>query len=172
MGSSWKYIISGFIILLAQILISDFINIWPMLYFAIFPIFIISLPLSINRSLYMLIAMFYGFCIDFFADGVIGLNAAALVALAYTRLFFAKVVLSKANTDSLENQPITTKFIEIPKYTLIVLFAYFIFFAVYLLLDSFNNSPLTIFLLRLAICVFVNTILTLIIDLSLINKYL
>ena len=50
MGNSWKYISFGFIILIAQILVSDFVNIWPMLYVAIFPIYIISLPLSLNRT--------------------------------------------------------------------------------------------------------------------------
>lgn len=172
MGNSWKYISFGFIILIAQILVSDFVNIWPMLYVAIFPIYIISLPLSLNRTIYMLIALLYGLCIDLFADGVIGLNAAALVALAYTRMFFAKIILSKANVESMENQTITSKNIEIPKYALLLLFEYSTFFIVYILLDSYNNSPITFVALRFIISVVANTIITILIDLALINKYI
>ncbi len=172
MANIWKYIVFGIIMLIAQILISDFVNIWPLLYITIFPLFVISIPLSVNRSLYMLIAFLYGLCIDIFADGVIGLNAAALVAMAYPRLFFAKLVLSKANVESLENQSLTSRLIELPKYSLIVLFEYSAFFLVYSILDSYGNVPLSFALIRFATCIIVNTILTIIIDLSLINKYI
>lgn len=172
MAISWKYITLCIVALIAQILIGDFVNIWTMLYVTVFPICIISLPLSINRAAYMLIAFFYGLCIDLLADGVIGLNAAALTALAYTRLFFAKIVLSKANVESLENQPITSRMVGLSKYALLVLFAYAVFFILYILLDSYKNFPLSFVLARYSISVAINTILTIVIDLSLTNKYL
>jgi hypothetical protein len=72
----------------------------------------------------------------------------------------------------MESQTITSKNIEIPKYALLLLFEYSTFFTVYILLDSYNNSPITFVALRFIISVLANTIITILIDLALINKYI
>ena len=172
MNLPFKYITLGAIIIICQILLSEYVNIWPVLYIAIFPLFIILLPANINRSASMLIAFLLGLCIDITADGVIGLNAAALVAMAYCREFVLKLTLSKGNLESAENLPISTRTVEIPKLLTINLLMLAIFFTVYVLLDSAASFPPLYTILKIALCVAVNCIINLLCNIVLLEKIL
>ena len=85
MNNILKYITLGAIVIVCQILVSEYVNIWAVLYIAVFPQFIILLPPTINRSVYLLIAFALGLSIDLFADGVHP-NAAGARHLAETIL--------------------------------------------------------------------------------------
>ena len=115
MNVQLKYATLGALLIICQILLSEYVNIWPLLYIAIFPQFIILLPPAINKIAHLLVAFILGMAIDIFADGVLGLNAAALVAMAYVRPSFLKITLSKANLDTSDNQPLLPRTVEIQK---------------------------------------------------------
>lgn len=172
MNQNLKYLTLGALMVVCQILLSEYVNIWPVLYIAIFPQFIILLPPAMNRSLYMIVAFLLGLCIDIFADGVLGLNAASLVAMAYARPVALKFTLSKGNLDNMEGQPITPKTVDIPKIIMINVLMLSVFFTTYILLDSAATFTFLYTLLKIALCVAVNGVITIICNIVLIEKFL
>lgn len=168
----WKYTTLGVLLIICQILLSEYVNIWPVLYIAIFPQFIILLPPAMNRSLYMLVAFALGLAIDIFADGVPGLNASALVAMAYSRPFMLKLVFSRANIESSDNLPLLPRSVEPQKLAVLDVIMHAIFFTVYILLDSAGSFSFWYTLFKIAICIIVNTAISMICSTVLFEKFL
>lgn len=87
-------------ILLIQVLILNHINfsgyINPYLYVA----FIFIFPLSKNRFPFLIMAFFYGLCIDFFSDTG-GIHAFSLVFVSYLRPLCMRIYFKKADIDYL-----------------------------------------------------------------------
>ena len=172
MNVKFKYTALGLILIICQMLLSEYVNIWPVLYIAIFPQLIIMLPPTTNKTVLMLAALILGLCTDIFADGVIGLNAAALVAMAYLRPSVLKLALSKAALESSENQPLLPKNVEPQKLALLTSIMLAIFFSVYIVIDSAGTFPLWYILLKTIVCVAANTIISFICNIALFEKFL
>lgn len=169
MGKSIKYITLGVLIIFCQILISEYVNIWPTLYIVILPIFLISLPGNINIMAYMLLAFALGLGIDSLSDGVLGLNAAACVAMAYFRRPVINIILTKNSIENMDS--VSSQEIGIKKFTIISIFLYSIFFFVYIGLDNFGSLPLMFTLLRFSLNIAVNVIFALIVEVTLISRF-
>ena len=172
MNNILKYITLGAIMIICQIMVSEYVNIWAVLYIAVFPQFIILLPPTINKSAYLLIAFALGLAIDLFADGVLGLNAAALTAMAYSRSSILKLVLPKASFESYENMPIIPRTVEVYKLALLNIMLLTVFFTVYVVLDAAGSFPLAYTLLKIFLCVAVNSIITFVCNIVLLDKIL
>lgn len=167
-----KYLTLGILLTICQILLSEYVNIWPVLYIAIFPQFIILLPPSTNRSLHMAIAFVLGMAIDIFADGVLGLNAAALTAMAYFRPMAMKLVFSRAGLENMGNEPLLPKNADILKLLLLDALMLLIFFTVYVVLDSAGTLPLWYAALKVTLCIAINCIIYTICSIALYEKFL
>ncbi len=154
-----KYAILGIFLFLIQLLISGYVNIWPMLYIAVFPLLLIILPYNYNQSAAMLTALGFGLLIDITSDGVLGLNAAAAVAMAYARPFIFRLTISKTtleNISELDSRTIgTTQFITITA------LLYAIFFIFYIALDSWGYFSFLYTTARFLLNVIVNTLVAL-----------
>ena len=172
MNNTLKYITLGAIVVVGQILVSEYVNIWAVLYIAVFPQFIILLPPTINRSAYMLIAFILGLSIDLFADGVPGLNAAALTAMAYLRPSILKLTVPKTSFESYDNQPLIPRTLEIPKLMLMNVLMLAIFFTVYVLLDSAATFSFGYTLFKIFLCVAVNGAVNFACNIVLLDKIL
>lgn len=172
MNKALKYSTLGAIMIICQILLSEYVNIWPLVYIAIFPQFIILLPPSMNRTLYMLTAFALGLCIDLLSDGIMGLNAAALTAMAYVRPLVLKFTLPKGNLDNYENVPLIPRTVEIPTLVLITVLLLTVFFTVYILMDSAASFTLGYTLLKLLACITANTLVSILLNLALLDKIL
>jgi rod shape-determining protein MreD len=77
-----------------NILFLGYIN--PYLYIA----FVIFYPLKKERSLFLLVSFLLGLAIDFFLDSG-GINAFALLFVAYIRLFLVRLIFKKTEQDYL-----------------------------------------------------------------------
>lgn len=172
MNNTLKYITLAAIMVICQILLSEYVNIWTVLYLAIFPQFIILLPPSINRFMYLLAAFVLGLSIDLLCDGVMGLNAAALVAMAYFRPVILKLTIPKASFDNYENTPLIPRTVEIPKLLLINAVMLTVFFMVYILLDSAASFTFGYTLLKMVVCIVANSIVSIICNIALFDKIL
>lgn len=170
MNNKLKFVYIGIILLLCQVILGGYINIWPLLYIAVFPQIILIAPPAISKALCLLTAFVLGMGADLLADGVPGLNAAALVAMAYFRLPILKLVLSKANIENNENLPITSRYVEIPKLLIITLLCFLIFFTVYVLIDFAGGYTLGYTLLKIVLCTLVNSVIALFCNLILFEK--
>lgn len=172
MNNILKYITLGAIVIVCQILVSEYVNIWAVLYIAVFPQFIILLPPTMNRSAYMLVAFILGLSIDLFADGVLGLNAAALTAMAYFRPSILKLTIPKASFENYENQPLIPRTVELPKLALINTMLLAVFFTVYVLLDSAATFTFGYTMLKIFLCIAANSIITFACNIVLLDKIL
>lgn len=169
MGNSIKYIILGIMSFLGQMLISEYVNIWTMLYIAIFPAFLMIIPMSLNVTLYMLLAFLFGLGIDSFSDGVIGLNAAACVAIAYLRKPLLSLILTKNSIENIDS--ISIKELGVSKFIVINLLLYSVFFLIYLSLDNFWSVAFLFTLLKFIINIIINVIFAIVIEYTLVSKF-
>ena len=77
--------ISIILIIVIQLLIDNYLNLGLYLYVAIFPFLILTLPYRYKTIPTMLLSFLLGLSIDFLSNGVLGLNAGALTAMAFVR---------------------------------------------------------------------------------------
>lgn len=165
---SGKYIAAAIITLILQLLICEFVNIWPGIYITVLPLFIILLPLSLSVSWLMIAAFAMGLATDAFADGVLGLNAASLTLVAYLKYFITRRLTKYQEESMAENlQSLRTNYTVM---FLLILFSYALFFLAYTLLDGeFNTSRLVVgFFLNVAL----NTLIAYILDKLWVRKLL
>jgi len=110
------------IVVLIQVLVFNNMNLGGYLHPYIYVLFLLLLPIYINRSVLLLLAFLTGLTIDYFA-GTVGLNAAASVFLAYVRpgtirLFFGKQEFGADEEPGLHSFGV----IGFLKYTIILVF--------------------------------------------------
>lgn len=89
-----------FSFLLAQLLISNFVDFGPMLFIAIYPLFIIILPTSFSLLSVLLWGFAMGFGVDILYNGVAGMNTAAAVMIAFLRETVLRMVIRKGEMES------------------------------------------------------------------------
>lgn len=166
--SNIKYVILGVLLLFLQLLISEYVNIWPMLYIAVFPLFLIHLPYNANNYFSLLLAFILGLLIDITSDGVLGLNAAACVAVAFFRQPLLHLILNKASFNNITD--INEKSFGSSKFILLTIILYTIFFFFYIGLDSIGYFSFLYTLIRLFINVFINTAIVIILEKTLIRQ--
>ena len=96
-----------------------------------------------------------------------------LLALSSTPyFFFLKITLSKANLDTTDNQPLLPRTVEIQKLAMLNGCMLAVFFLVYILLDSAGSFPFWYTILKIAVCVIVNCIISLVCSKVLFEKFL
>ena len=99
--SGTRFLLLTVVILVIQLFVAEFINVHHMLYIAVILLPAMILPYRYNRSVAMLIALAIGLLTDLSYDGVLGLNAAALVAAAFFRDPLLSLVASKSARENL-----------------------------------------------------------------------
>ena len=77
----------------AQMVICNYFKVSPYVYVTILPAMILALPLKIGTIGSMAVAFVTGLGVDFLAEGIIGLNALALVPVALVRLPLLQMVM-------------------------------------------------------------------------------
>ena len=93
MINTWlKFLLVGVIFIVMQIMLDEFVNNWYMIYLAIFPLFILTLPITMSVSSYMLISFIIGMGIDILSGGLLGINAASGVVIAFIRKPILKMI--------------------------------------------------------------------------------
>ena len=72
-------------LLMAQLLLSNFFHVTPYIFLTLLPVMVLCIPIRMGTIGAMLIAGLSGLVIDFLSEGVLGLNALALIPVAYAR---------------------------------------------------------------------------------------
>lgn len=117
-----KNIIRFVILMLIQVLVFNNMNLGGYMHPYIYVLFLLLLPININRSLLLIFAFFTGLTIDYFA-GTMGINASASVLLAYLRPGTIRLFFRNQNFLSKE-EPGLSSFgvIGFLKYTIVLVF--------------------------------------------------
>ena len=163
----WNIILFVLIFIL-QVLICNYVDLGAYLYICLIPLLIINIPLKLDIRLTMLIGFALGLLLDLFANGVLGLNAAAGTMLAaFKGVLFQKTV----NKEHRYN-------IEVPSMRNIGVFNYIAYLtmctAIYLvtftLLECVSLRPFLFILIRILISLASNVALMAIISNSIMDR--
>lgn len=157
-----KYLLAVVAVLVIQVIADEFINVSLVAHISIFPIIIISLPYTAPFLVNMLAAFGLGFLMDALSEGVLGLNAAAMVALAYIKPYVLRIFVMKGTL--LEMPLVSTRYIKRLSYLYILLMLYGCYFLFYVTIDSLGFFNLGMCLLRVAIYTVLNALLGLFVE--------
>lgn len=128
------------ILLLAQMLICNYLHLSYYITLSLLPALILCLPIHIGTVGAMCIAFVTGWAVDFFAEGLIGLNILALVPVAFSRrgilgLVFGGEIFARGEDPSPSKNGVGRMFLAL-------LIAQSLFLAVYIWADSAGTRPL------------------------------
>ncbi len=156
MHNPWiKYTVRFTALVLLQVLVLNNINLGGYIHPAVYVLFILLLPVRMNKNLVMLVAFFTGLSIDYFGNTP-GLHAGASVLLAFARpgvlsLFFKPIDFGKKEEPGLRK----TGWSGFTRYTFVLVLlhhsALFIF-------ETLDFSALHLTLLRILLSSLVSTL--------------
>ena len=155
--NTFKYIFGFVVILVLQLLCSDFINLWPILYIAVIPLLVILLPPETNTYLLMLCGFAIGLLTDALSDGILGLNAACCTLLAASR----NLITRPMRRYDIQTEEMDLNYGEFRpgKLVMLLLASYLIFFIPYVLIDGPVGKGVLYLSLRIILNVAVNVVI-------------
>ena len=151
----WMFVI----LTVAQMLITNYLHLSYYITLSILPTLILFLPIRIGTVGAMVIAFITGFAVDFFAEGLIGINMLSLVPVAFIRRSLLSLVFG-GEIFARQEDPSAGKN-GIGAVLLAILLAEALFLAVYILADGAGMRPVWFNLIRFVCSLGVGTVLSL-----------
>ena len=154
MKTSQNYTLTFVLLLICQLFLSNYTCLGPYVLLTMLPTMILCLPTGLGSITGMVIAFTCGFFTDLLADGLLGLNIAALLPVALCRrgiirIFLGEDLLVRKDGFSIRKNGIA-------KVSLAQVTACALFLATYIMLDGAGTRPfwfcITKFFVSLAIC--------------------
>ena len=150
-----------FLMVLGQMVLCNFAAFGPYVMLSMLPAMIICVPLAVSTPLCMLIAFATGLSVDWLSEGLIGLNASALIPVALMRkplirFFLGEDLIVRSDSFSFKKN-------GMGKIALVVGMALLIFLAIYVILDGAGTRPFWFNLTRFAVSFACNLVLALIV---------
>lgn len=84
-----------FLLLIFQVILCNYSNLGPYVMMSMLPAMVLCIPLSVGTPLCLLIAFFSGLSVDWISEGLIGLNASALLPVAALRKPFIRIFIGE-----------------------------------------------------------------------------
>ena len=149
--------ISFFLLVIVQMLICNYFQFTPLITLSILPAMILCVPLTLNTPICMLIAFATGLSVDWLADGIIGLNVASLLPVAFARKTIIRVFMGE---DMVVRQD-TFSFRKngIGKISIALLVSYAAFFFLFIIFDGAGLRPFWFNLIRFVLSILLSMVL-------------
>ena len=127
------------LVLICQIILCNYTHLGPFIMLTMLPAMILCIPTGISTITCMLIAFAAGLATDFLAEGLLGLNAAALLPVSLSRngiirIFLGEDIIARKDSFSVRKN-------GLGKVSLALLSATALFLAVYIFLDGAGTRP-------------------------------
>jgi len=155
------FVIKYLFLVVAQMLICDVFDFSGYVTLSILPVMILCLPAKCGTMAAMLIAFPTGLAVDFLAEGLPGLNAAALVPVALCRKSIARFVFGREALD--EDAAFSPKRFGTEKGFFAIALVQSLFLATYILLDGAAARPLVFSALRFVCSLLAGSLLSLVV---------
>lgn len=139
MKAGQNYSLTFTLVLICQLFLSNYNCLGPYIMLTMLPTMILCLPISVGTFTTMLIAFGCGFATDLFAEGLLGLNVAALLPVAFCRKGLIRIFLGEDLIARKDNFSIRKN--GIVKISLAQVTASAIFLAAYIFLDGAGTRP-------------------------------
>lgn len=150
------------LLLIAQVILSNFCGFGPYVMLSILPAMILCMPLSVGTIGCMLAAFASGLCVDWLSEGLVGLNAAALVPVALVRkpvirIFLGEDLITRKDSFSFRKNGVL-------KISAALVTVLIIYIGIYVFLDGAGTRPIWFVLTKswvsLACCFILSLIVT------------
>ena len=138
--------IAYLLLLVAQLIISNFFRVTPYIMLSILPVMVLCISTRIGTFWTMLIAFATGITVDLLSEGVLGLNALALVPVAFLRNTIIQLIFGKELFARKED--FTLRSSGFAQVGLALLLAQALFLAIYIWADGAGMRPLMFNLYR------------------------
>lgn len=127
------------LVLICQIILCNYTHLGPFIMLTMLPAMILCIPTGISTITCMLIAFAAGLATDFLAEGLLGLNAAALLPVALARkgiirIFLGEDIIARKDSFSVRKN-------GLGKVSLALLSATALFLSAYIFLDGAGTRP-------------------------------
>lgn len=136
------------LLLLAQLLLSNYFHVTPYIFLSILPVMVLCIPIRVGTVPAMLIACATGLAADYLSEGVFGLNALAIVPVAFARNGIIGMVFGPELFAREEDFSVAR--CGWAKVALALLFALIIYLVIYIWADGAGTRPLWFNIARLA----------------------
>lgn len=146
---------------ICQVVLCNYTYLGPYLMLTILPAMVMCIPLYVGTSLCMLIAFATGLSVDWLSEGLIGINAAALVPVALSRRTFIRIFLGEDIINRKDSFSIRKN--GAGKISIMFSAALMIFLAIYIFLDGAGTRPFWFCASRFFASLAANLILSLIV---------
>ncbi len=128
------------LLLICQLVLCNYSPLGPYIMLTMLPAMILCIPLSVSVFTCMIIAFASGLAVDWLSEGLIGINAASLLPVAYARkgiirIFFGEDLITRKDRFSFN------KFGTL-KISAAIVTALTIFLTIYIILDGAGTRPL------------------------------
>lgn len=128
-----------FLLIICQIIMSNFSNLGPYIMLSMLPAMILCVPISIGSTICMLIAFASGLAVDWLSEGLLGLNAASLTLVALIRRGLIRFFLGEDII--IRNDSFSIRKNGLVKVSSALIAATSAFLAVYIFLDGAGTRP-------------------------------
>lgn len=81
----WNYYLVFSLLAVAQMVLSNYFTFTPYILLSILPVMVLTIPIRVNTVWAMCVAFVTGLAVDLLSEGLIGINALALVPVAFAR---------------------------------------------------------------------------------------
>lgn len=128
------------LLLICQVILCNYAHLGPYITLTFLPAMILCIPVRISTITCMLVAFASGFLTDFLAEGLLGLNVAALLPVALirkgtVRIFLGEDIIARKDSFSIKKNGLL-------KVSTALLVSTAVFLAVYIFLDGAGTRPL------------------------------
>lgn len=127
------------LLLICQVILCNYAHLGPYITLTFLPAMILCVPIRISTITCMLVAFVSGFLTDFLAEGLLGLNVAALLPVALirkgtVRIFLGEDIIARKDSFSIKKNGLL-------KVSTAMLVSTAVFLAVYIFLDGAGTRP-------------------------------
>ena len=137
-GMKNRFVLTYVLLVIAQMLLCNYFHFTPYIMLTILPIMVFCIPTRVSVFWTLIIAFVTGLAVDYFAEGIIGLNAAALLPVAILRRTLIEAIFGPEPFEQEEN--ITVKKYGLAKVSL----AIFIITAIFLLIYNIDEYSIPV----------------------------
>ena len=143
-----------FLLVICQIVLCNYAYLGPYIMLSILPAMVMCIPLSVGTAGCMLIAFITGLSVDWLSEGLIGINAAALLPVALARQTFIRIFLGEDIINRKDSFSIRKN--GIGKVSIAMAAAYMLFLGIYIFLDGAGTRPFWFCAARFGVSLIVN----------------
>ena len=152
-----------------QILICNYLNVGFLLTLCILPVIVLLIPIRFSTITAMIIAFVSGLLVDMLGDGLLGLNALAIVPVALSRNGLLRFIFGREVF--VHKEDVTIKKYGIVKFTTFIAIAQALFLLIYITADGAGTRQFWFNASRFGISLVAGTLLSLLIAQALTKDY-